>query len=123
MVRSFGIPQDEATRTNGPAAAQDIATNTFSGVSATFNYSFPPLSMTLLTLQPPAPTLAVVSPAGLGQFVIQLQGQPGARYSIQSSTNLSTWTWVSTNALVSGLLNITNPVTAGAGYFRAVWQP
>ena len=26
-VRSYGIAQDEATRTNGPAAAQDIATN------------------------------------------------------------------------------------------------
>jgi alpha-L-arabinofuranosidase len=131
-VLSYGIPQDEAARTNGTLQAQDIATNSFTGVGGTFNYSFPALSLTLLTLAPAAPSLAVLSPAPKpgGQFVFQLQGQPGVRYFIQYSTNLgatnpSAWTTVSTNTLAGGTLNLTNPVPAGtpAGFWRALWQP
>src|SRR3954470_5472126 len=40
-VRSFGLAQDEATRTNGPAASKDIATNTLSGAAAVSTNSFP----------------------------------------------------------------------------------
>jgi acyl dehydratase len=47
------------------------------------------------------------------------------RYFIQSSTNLSAWTTVSTNTIVGNTLNFTNPVPAGsaARYWRALWQP
>jgi alpha-L-arabinofuranosidase len=127
MVRSYGIPQDEATRTNAPMAAQDIATNTFAGAGATFSYSFPPLSLTLFTFAPAAPDLEVLPPPAQpgGQFVFQLQGQPGARYYVQNSTNLSAWTTVSTNWLTDSSLNLTNPVPAGEAisFWRAVWQP
>ena len=51
-VRSFGIAQDEATRTNGPAAAQDITTNLFVGASTNFMTAFPPYSLTLSPLPP-----------------------------------------------------------------------
>jgi alpha-N-arabinofuranosidase len=125
-VRSFGIPQDEAARTNGPAAAQDIATNIFAGVSAAFNYNFPALSVTLLTLGPTAPALAVVPPAQPGgQLVLRLQGQPGARYYLQQTTDFSDWASISTNALTTNWANITNPIPAGAAmkFYRAVWQP
>ena len=126
-VRTYGIPQDEATRTNAPAAAQDIATNTFAGAGTTFSYDFPALSLTLLTFAPAAPRLVVLPPAPRpgGQFVFQLQGQPGVAYYVQNSTNLSLWTTVSTNRLIGTALNITNPVPAGAGnsHWRAVWQP
>jgi len=60
-LRSFGIPQDEAARTNAPPQAQDIATNTLTGADTTFTYNFPPLSMTLFTLAPAAPLLVVLS--------------------------------------------------------------
>ena len=126
MVRSFGIPQDEAARTNGPAAAQDIATNAFTGVAATFNYNFPALSLTLFTLGPSAPTLAVVPPAQAGgQLVLRLQGQPGARYYLQQTTNFTNWTTVATNSLMASWVNITNSILAGAAmkFYRAAWQP
>ncbi len=126
-VRSYGIPQDEATRTNAPAAAQDIATNNFTGAGASFSYSFPPLSLTLFTFAPAAPYLALLPPAPQpgGQFVFQLQGQPGVRYYVQNSTNLSAWTTVSTHWLTGNALNLTNPVPADAvnSFWRAVWQP
>jgi alpha-L-arabinofuranosidase len=58
-IRSYGIPQDEATRTNAPAGMQDIATNHMTVVSGGFTYAFPPYSMTLFTLVPIGPPLAV----------------------------------------------------------------
>jgi hypothetical protein len=131
-LRSYGIPQDEAARTNAPAQAQDIAMTNFPAASPGFNYSFAPLSLTLFTFAPAAPRLAVLPPVTHlgGQFVVQLLGQPGVRYYIQSSTNsgatnLSAWTTVSTNTLVANMLNLTNPIPAGttARFWRALWQP
>jgi alpha-N-arabinofuranosidase len=127
VLRSYGIPQDEATRTNGTAQAQDIATNTIPNAGASFNLSFPPLSLSLLTLAPAAPSLAVVPPipqAG-GQIVIQIQGQPRTRYFLQNSADLISWTTVVTNTLAGSTLNVTNPVPAGSArsFWRAVWEP
>jgi len=127
IVRSYGIPQDEATRTNGPAVAQDITTNTFAGASGSFSYSFPALSLTLFTFAPAAPSLTILPPPPQpgGEFVFQLHGQSGARYYVQNSANLSDWATVSTNWLAGTTLNLTNPVPAGASisFWRAVWQP
>ena len=126
-VLSYGIPQDEAARTNAPAAAQDIATDTFTGAGATFSYNFPALSLNLFTFAPAAPTLAAIPPpprAG-GQFIFQLRGQPGVRYYVQNSTDLKSWTTISTNVLTSSTLNLTNPVPAdpAISFWRAVWKP
>ncbi len=126
-LRSYGIPQDEAARTNAPAPAQDIAITNFPAASAGFGYSFAPLSLTLFTFAPVAPRLALLPPVSQpgGQFVVQLQGQPQVRYFIQSSTNLSAWATVSTNTLAGNTLNLTNPAPAGteARSWRALWQP
>src|SRR6185312_15098281 len=73
LVRSFGIAQDEATRTNGPAAAQDIATNNLPVADNVFTAPFPPYSVTLVTIPPAAPTLAILPPLK-GQLVFQVQG-------------------------------------------------
>lgn len=123
-IRSFGIPQDEAARTNGPVSAQDIATNTVSLAAATFNYSFAPLSLTLFTLAPEAPQLEWVT-GTQGQAVLQLQGQPGVPYVIQSSSDLARWNDVSTNILTGYSLDLTNAVPPGAAIslWRAVWRP
>ena len=127
IIRSYGIPQDEAARTNAPSAAQDIATDSFALSGNGFSYDFPALSLTLLTLTPAPPRLVTLPPAPQpgGQFVFQLQGQPGVVYYVQNSTNLSLWTTVSTNLLTGSSLNITNTVapTAGSSHWRAVWQP
>jgi hypothetical protein len=124
-LRSYGIPQDEAARTNGPALSQDIATNSFAAAGASFSCSFPPLSISLFTLSPAAPRLAVVAPAQPGQVVLQLQGQANVRYVLQSSTDLKTWTGFSTNTLTGSSLNLTNPspTSQTVAFWRAVWQP
>jgi hypothetical protein len=81
----------------------------------------------LFTFAPVAPSLVIQPPPPQpgGQFVFQLQGQPGVRYYVQSSTNLGTWSTVSTNILTGNALNLTNPVPAGVAnsFWRAVWQP
>ena len=126
-IRSYGIPQDEAARTNAPTQAQDIAMTNFPAASAGFGYSFPPLSLTLFTFAPSSPRLVILppSPQPGGQVVVQLQGQPGVRYFIQNSTNLGTWSTVSTNTLIANTLNLTNAVPSGMGaqFWRALWQP
>ena len=124
-LRSFGIPNDEAARTNGPAAAQDITTNSLANAGTNFTCSFPPYSMTLLTLAPVAPRLITSASASSSQFVFQLQGQSDVRYVTQSSSNLTSWVSVATNTLTASTLNVTNSIVAGPPqkYWRAVWQP
>jgi alpha-L-arabinofuranosidase len=126
-VRSYGIPQDEATRTNAPTVAQDIAVTNFPTASAAFNYRFPPLSLTLFSFSPAAPRLTLIPPVPQpgGPLVLQLQGQPSVRYFIQSSSDLNVWITVSTNTLAATTLNLTNPVPSGAAarFWRALWQP
>ena len=126
-ICSYGIPQDEAARTNGTAQAQDLGVANFPTASAGFSYSFPALSLTLFTLAPAAPRLAVLAPVPKpgGQLILQLQGQAGVRYAIESSSDLKTWIAVSTNTLSGAMLNLTNPVPAGVAVslWRARWQP
>jgi len=124
-LRSYGIPQDEAARTNAPATTQDIATNSFASAASTFEYTFPPLSLSLFTLAPSAPSLVAVPPAEPGgQFVLQLHGQPNVRYILQSSTDLRNWTSISTNTLTTSTLNLTNPIPRGPAlnFYRALWS-
>ena len=124
-LRSYGIPQDQATQTNGSPALQDIATN-YTAVSSSFSYLFPPLSLTLFTFAPGPARLAVVQ-AQPTSVQLQLQGQPGTPYVIQSSTNLTPGAWVpvSTNRLSGSTMTFSLPASPGTPmqYYRAVWQP
>ena len=124
MSRSYGIAQDDAVRTNNLApGAQDIATNVVP-VGAVFTNSFPPYSLTLYTFAPAPAQLSALLPQP-GQFVLQLQGYPGTPYVVESSSDLSTWTPVSTNLLAGNILNLTNAISPGTSqqFWRAVWQP
>jgi hypothetical protein len=123
-VHSYGIPQDDATENDLNFALQDIAVSTYPSASTLFTNSFPPLSLTLFTFAPAAPSLSAL-PAPSGQFAIQLHGQSMTPYILQMSTNLADWTCISTNLLTGASLNITNaiPPGAGNGYWRAVWRP
>lgn len=121
-VRSFGIAQDEATRTNGPAAAQDIATNALAITGTNFTATFPPYSLTLLTFAPDAPKVQSLAAAG-GQYIFRLQGQAGVPYQIQTSTNLRSWSSNATVTLSNTTWTVTNPISAGAKFWRAVWLP
>ncbi len=123
---SYGMPQDNAAKTNGPVSLQDVATTTFSGAGTNFNYVFAPYSATVLSLAPaPATLLAIPTSPAASQFVFQLQGQTGVPYIIQNSTDLITWTSVSTNTPPTGTLTITNSVdpSVPVQFWRAVWLP
>lgn len=124
-IRFYGIAQDEATRTNAVYSMQDITTNSFTGAAASFTNNFPPLSMTLFTLAPSAPQLAVLPAGQPGQFVFQLQGQAGVPYVIQNSADLLAWNSVATNTLVTSAVSFTNtfnPILP-VQFWRAVWRP
>ncbi len=123
ILRSYGIQQDEATRTNGAAAAQDIYTNTIS-VPGVFTNSFPAYTLTLLTFEPSASQLSVPVISS-GQVVLTLEGQSGTPYIIQSSSDLTHWNSVSTNRLTGTSLSVTNSIspTSAAQFWRAVWMP
>jgi len=121
-VRSYGIAQDEATRTNGPAAAQDIALTNFPSASTNFTTAFPPYSLTLFTFAPAAPKVQTIAATG-GKYIFQLQGQSGVPYQIQTSTNLISWTSNTTVTLSGTTWNVTNDLSSGAKFWRAVWLP
>jgi hypothetical protein len=122
-VYSFGITQDEATRTNGLVAAQDIATNSLGGIGTNFARVFSPLSMSLLALEPAAPRLVVFPSPFNAQVIVQLQGQSGVRYVIQESADLRNWVPQSTNVLAFDSIDLTNTAAIGPQYWRAIWQP
>lgn len=125
-VRSYGIPQDDAVRTNGPAANRDIATNVFNFAATSFTYTFAPLSMTLFTLAPAPPALSVLPGSQpTAQIIFQLQGQQGVRYVLETSTDLAAWSPVATNTLSGTSINFTNPIVAAPGqrFWRAAWKP
>jgi hypothetical protein len=124
-VRSYGLPQDQAAETNGPVVLQDIATNSAT-VASTFSFNFPPLSLTLFSFAPGPSQLSVlnVQPTSVQ---LQLRGQSGAPYVIQTASNLvgGPWTPVSTNLLTGATTNITLSISAGASrqFYRSVWMP
>ncbi len=124
-VRSFGILNDEAARTNGTAAAKDITTNSIAVAGSNFSHSFSPYSMTVFTFPPAAPRLVALPSVSPGQFVFQLQGQPDVPYVIQNSSNQTSWVSVTTNTLTGSALNVTNPIANSPPqkFWRAVWQP
>jgi hypothetical protein len=123
-ITSYGIPQDEATRTNGPASAQDLATNSMTGISTNFTMSFAPYSMSVLNFYPAPPHLLVSAPTpDGGPLILTLQGQPGVGYLLQTSSDLLGWANVSTNTLSSGSVRIISPLSSGVHFWRAVWQP
>jgi hypothetical protein len=121
---SYGMAQDNAANTG--VGSCDIAQTNLSGVSANFNYTFAPYSVTVLAFPPASPALSATAlPAGAGQFVLQISGQPGVPYVLQNSSDLSAWRSVSTNVLTGASANITNTAGAGEGgqFWRAVWLP
>jgi alpha-N-arabinofuranosidase len=124
-IQSYGIPQDQAVEYGGPSAPlQDIATTNFPTAGTNFTYSFPALSLTLFTFAPAAPQLQS-SLTSDGQFVLQVQGQAGVPYVVQTSPDLINWTPVSTNMQAGSVLSITNTISSGISqqFWRAVWQP
>lgn len=122
-VRSYGIPQDQAAENNGPAASQDIATNSYAGAAASFSYTFPPMSLTLFTFAP-GPALLSAQESQTNQIKLLLQGQSSTPYIIQSSPDLFHWTSISTNTLTGSTTNIPLSILPGQSrqFYRAIWE-
>jgi hypothetical protein len=120
-VYSYGMPQDNAAEAANNAC--DITTNV-SNVSANFSYTLAPYSINVFVFSA-GPSLSVMPPSGAGQVLLQLGGEPGIPYVLQTSPDLFNWTSVATNILTGNVLTITNPVTpaAGAQFWRAAWLP
>ena len=114
IAYSYGIPQDTAAQT-GIGSLDIVQTNLIAGIS--FSNTFAPYSATVLVFNPAPPPTLIVQP-GTGQLVVQIQGQPGARYGIQDSTNLTSWNSISTNTT-----GFTNPFSGTPNFYRAVWLP
>ena len=119
---TYGMTQDNATKNGLSLALQDVSVANTPISGNPFNYSFPPYSMTLFTIPPAAPSLHAMSASG-NSLVIQLQGQTGAPYVIETSSNLATWSPVSTNMLNTSPMTVTNTVSASAQFWRAYWKP
>jgi len=121
-IYAYGIPQDNAAETG--VGSPDIAQTNFTMAGTNFTYAFPPYSATVLSLAPAPAKLQVLSLIA-NKFFFQLQGQAGVPYVIQSSTNLLTWTSVSTNTLPAGTMNFTNslPPALPRQFWRAIWPP
>jgi len=123
-IYSYGMPQDNAAKTG--TGSCDIAQTSYSAATTNFDYTFAPYSLTVFVFAPVAPTLKVPSSQPVsGKFVLQLIGQSGTPYVLQTSTNLNTWTPVSTNFLAASSVNITNTPIPGVHtqFWRAVWEP
>lgn len=119
---SYGVPNDEAARTNGPAASRDLTAGLVTDAGPGFTRRFPRLSMTVLTLAPSPPRLSV-TPAEPGQLVVRLHGQPGVRYDLEQSPDPGLWSVASTHVLTGETLEETRPAAGPQTYWRAVWRP
>ena len=120
-VYSYGMPQDTAARTG--IGSPDITQTSYAGLQSNFSVSFAPFSVTVIVLDPSAPALQVMQGNTPRQFVFQLSGQSGARYVLQSSTNLISWASWSTNTLSGSTASFTNSMADPKRFWRAVWLP
>src|ERR1051325_1979032 len=125
LVYSYGIPQDEAVRTNNPAAADLARTNVV--VSGTnVNYTFAPYSVTVLALTGgPVVNVLPVQLQSNGQFRLQVQSLPDVRYSLQRTSNFTAWPALTTNTLTNETFDWSDAPSAGRSnlFYRAQWVP
>ena len=121
-VYSYGIPQDTAAQTG--VGSFDIQTNLIATAGINFTNTFAPYSASVVVLNPaPPPRLGLPSVVA-GKFIFQLQGQPGAQYLLQYSTNLNGgWMASATNTLAGFTRFITNNVSGARQFWRAQWLP
>jgi hypothetical protein len=121
-IYSYGIPQDTAAQTG--VGSLDIATNSITTAGINFTNTYAPYSASVIVFNPAPPPSLSLPRSPPGKFVFQLQGQPGARYVLQSCTNMnSAWTSASTNTLAGFAQNFTNNFSGTQQFWRALWLP
>ncbi len=133
LVRSYGIPNDEAARLNRPLAEQDITSGSMTNAGSAFRYAFPPYSLTLITLtqappvivqQPRSETVAAGAPLALtvvanGSTPLTYQwarngsvlaGETNARWSIESAARADSGVYAVTVSNPGGSVVSSNAV-------------
>ncbi|MCX7866098.1 MAG: hypothetical protein N2438_03090 [Limisphaera sp.] len=127
-VHFYGIPQDEAARTNGPAAAQDLTRFETAVAGPVLTNLCPPLSLTLWTFDPAPlepPRLGLPRTSDPFRWQLEIIGPPGVLHVLESSSNLVHWVAVATNQPTDGLWTLELPVepTAPQRFWRARLEP
>lgn len=120
LLYRYGIPQDEAARTNAPAAAQDIALTTFNNAGTNLAQTFPAYSASVLVLQP-APPVITAPTATLAGFALTFDTVWGPTYVVERTGSLAPPTWQTlTNLPGTGaaLTFVDEPATAVARFYR-----
>lgn len=115
----------------GPAQAWRLtsanAITRLSDVALTGNIlsnTLPAQSITLFVIPGASrPALRDAATTAPGAFRFWLDGQPGQRYAIESSTNLVTWFNLQTNILSGSSTSVTVSATSAKAFYRARWVP
>ncbi len=89
----------------------------------TMNLVVPSPSITLLIVPPPSFSLRAGPARTDAQFAFTLNGTIGQTYVILSSTNLLTWSPVSTNILSSAQTQLLLPAVSSRQFYRAQLMP
>jgi hypothetical protein len=123
MVRSYGILQDEATRTNNPApGSQDISTN-FISVSSVFTNTLPAGTVSLVTFFPGQPVLTGIS-LGISTAQIRFAGPYGQSYRVLASSSLNApmnqWSVVASGVFGTSGVVFTDGLQASARFYGVV---
>jgi hypothetical protein len=74
---------------------------------------------------PPPPALIQTLGFVSGQFLLRVTGQTNARYAVDASTNLASWTALKTNVATGGYFDYLDTGSAGLKqrFYRARWVP
>jgi hypothetical protein len=90
--------------------------------NSTLNTTLPIQSVTLFVL-PVNSNATLHASRNSGQVDLLLNGQIGATYILQSSTNLTNWSNLSTNTLASAQQHFLQPATDAKVFYRAMKSP
>jgi len=79
--------------------------------------------ITAEVIPPPAPRLQVLGLTSDGQFLLRVQGQSGARFAIDATTNLTQWTALKTNVVTDGFFDYVDSAAPAftRRFYRARW--
>jgi hypothetical protein len=102
-----------------PATGAYVGFSKAAGTNGMMELPLPDFTEDLASILFPAPTLMVVSMA-TNALTLRLDSELGSRYVIEKSADLSSWSPVGSVTNVSGTILITEPLTGGAGFFRAL---
>jgi len=82
-------------------------------------------SITAEIVPPAAPRLWLIERTTAGLVILRLEGQSGARFAIDATTNLSSWTPLRTNVVSDGFFDYfdTSATALSRRYYRARWVP